>query len=145
METQIRTATEEDVQALYKIICKLEDCSFNPALFKAIYAENLNNNNIHYLVAVNKDNTVVGFISAHVQALLHHCGKVAEIQEMFVEEAYRNFKVGTALLAEMEKHLKSSSCYAMEVSSNIKRSEAHSFYLRSGFVETHKKFVKELN
>ncbi len=141
---QIRPAKKEDASALYAIICRLEDSHFEYSRFESIYEQNLNNNHIYYCVAINQQNVIIGFISAHIQILLHHCGKVAEIQEMFVEESHRNLKVGTAMLAEIEKHLKNSGCSALEVTSNIKRSEAHSFYLRSGFAETHKKFVKEL-
>lgn len=142
MKPLIRKAQKEDALALHAIICRLEEVNFKMADFTLLYEKNLSNRQIFYLVAVNPEQEIIGFISAHLQFLLHHCGKVAEIQELFVDPAYRNVKIGSALLNAIEELLRSAGCIQVEVTANIKRNTAHAFYMHAGFVETHKKFVK---
>jgi PhnO protein len=142
MKYLIRKAQKEDAAALHTIICRLEEADFKIADFTYLYEKNINNKQIIYLAAVNAEQEIIGFISAHLQLLLHHCGRVAEIQELFVDPAYRNVKIGSALLNEIEKLLQGEGCIQVEVTANIKRNTAHAFYMHAGFVETHKKFVK---
>ena len=93
-----------------------------------------------YLVA-EFNNKAVGFISCHVQNLLHHSGPVGEIQEMFVEFEHRSSGIGMKLLNEVKRLAKEKGVLHLEVTSNKKRKAAHTFYLREGFINSHEKFV----
>jgi PhnO protein len=136
---EIKIAQPQDVDFVYQCICDLENQSFNKTVFKSIYDDNIKNTNIIYLVA--HDEKPVGFISCHIQPLLHHCGLIAEIQELYVIEEKRNQKIGSQLLRELKEKLKNKNVLQIEVVSNLKRLDTHRFYEREGFMRTSYKFV----
>lgn len=140
----IRTAELKDIPAICHLICQLEETRFDYAAFESICKENFANEYCVYLVADAGINGVVGFCSCHIQNLLHHCGRVAEIQELIVAENYRGKGVGNFLVKEMSTRLLEKNCISFEVTAQNKRTETHQFYERLGFKNTHKKFVKEL-
>jgi (aminoalkyl)phosphonate N-acetyltransferase len=144
MNYLIRAAAEKDILAVYHFICVLEAVSFDYAMFEAIYNENIHNKDGLYLVAESDAGVTIGFISCHIQILLHHCGRVAEIQELFVDENFRNMGIGNRLVKEMESKLLAKGCILFEVTAQNKRIDTHRFYERSGFASTHKKMVKHL-
>lgn len=136
----IREATQNDLQAVYTLICKLENDSFDYDSFKRLYEENLRNRNCFYLVA-EAEAGVLGFISLHIQLLLHHCGAVGEIQEFFIHENIRGKGVGRLLMDEMKKIARAKNVQSLEVTSNKKRIENVEVYAHLGFKLTHNKFT----
>jgi (aminoalkyl)phosphonate N-acetyltransferase len=139
---KIRTATIDDIDTIFSFICHLEERSFAFESFKERFSENLNSRTIIYLVAANEEDELIGFISCHGQSLLHHEGKVFEIQEMYVARNYRDKGVGKALFAAVQEKLARMDCESLEVTTHVKRSDARRFYAKLGFVHTHVKFVK---
>lgn len=138
----IKIAREEDVDFVYQCICDLENESFDKTTFQKIYNDNIKNANIIYLIAYSEK--PVGFLSCHIQPLLHHCGLIAEIQELFVIEEKRNQKIGSQLLRELKEKLKDKNVQQLEVVTNMKRFDTHRFYERESFVRTSYKFVLPL-
>ncbi|MBC8882846.1 GNAT family N-acetyltransferase [Flavobacterium piscinae] len=113
MNCLIRPVSETDFEAVYQFINALEDFVFPKASQQAIFLENLSNpKHIFLLAEINQ--IPVGFISCHVQNLIHHGGLVGEIQEMFVLEQYRSKQIGKQLLDELKKLPKK------KISSNLK-------------------------
>jgi PhnO protein len=104
---------------------------------------NIINPNIIYLVAFQNDR-MVGFISCHTQKLLHHCGIVGEIQELYVDKDYRNMGFGRLLILEIIKIAKMNDFKSLEVTSNIMRTENVRIYKQYGFQSTHNKFTMNL-
>ncbi len=140
---KIRSASIDDVDTIFSFISHLEERSFDFETFKERFSENLNNKSNIYMVAVNEEDEPIGFISCHGQSLLHHEGKVFEIQEMYIARNYRDRGIGKALFAALQEKLSKMDCESLEVTANIKRSDARKFYTKLGFVQTHVKFVKE--
>ena len=64
---------------------------------------------------------------------------------MFTDEACRGKGIGKALLQEMERMLSEREYDMIDVTSNNKRKEAHAFYQKNGYVQTHQKFTKKGN
>lgn len=91
-----------------------------------------------------EDGEVTGFLSCHGQTLLHHMGKVFEIQELVVKESRRNMKIGELLVRAAEERIVQSGHRFIEVATNIRREAAHRFYDKCGYGRTHFKFTKEL-
>ena len=137
-----RQATAADVTAIYRFVNELEDTVFDEKLFTEYYYRNLQLPNTHYLVAIEAG-AILGYISCHGQILLHHCGLVYEIQEMFVDKEHRSKGIGALLLKALEEKISGDGYTLLEVSSNIKRKDTHRFYLSNGFSETHFKFTKD--
>ena len=146
METnhKIRQAVLADVDTVYSFISHLEERTFDFESFKERFSENLNNRANIYLVAVDEADDPVGFVSCHGQTLLHHEGKVFEIQEIYVARNHRDRGIGKALFAALQEKLSKMDCESLEVTANVKRSDARRFYSKLGFVQTHLKFVKEV-
>ena len=99
---------------------------------------------------VSKDNTIevanqlVGFISCHVQHLLHHIGLVGEIQELYIAPTHRNQQLGRQLVTHLESLALDEGWINLEVTTNQKRADTQRFYEQLGFRPTHVKFVKNL-
>src|ERR1700676_4625898 len=121
---QIRSANLSDLDTILGFISHLEERSFVFDSFKERYSENLDNPHALFLSVVNEEDEAIGFISCHGQSLLHHEGKVFEIQEMYVARTYRNKGIGKALFAAVEERLRKMDCETLEVTTNAKRSDA---------------------
>jgi PhnO protein len=116
---------------------------FSKSIQETIFHKNLQDENIVYLVAMVKTVTV-GFLSCHFQRLLHHGGLVGEIQEMAVDPPYRGIGVGSLMLEKLEILSLAKGAIQLEVSSNLRRIDAHRFYEKSGYRKTSLKLVKAI-
>lgn len=139
----IRRAIPSDVDTIYAFICALEDTVIDQAAFHRIYTLNSGFPPIHYFVA-DKAGEVVGFISCHTQYLLHHSGKVGEIQELYVRQDMRGQGVGQKLLAAVMALATEKKFVNLEVTTNQKRQDTIRFYERASFQLSHYKLVKSI-
>lgn len=140
----IRPATIADGETVFNFISRLEEKAFDWEHFKLKFKENISKSNVIYLVAVNEKDEAIAFISGHGSTVLHHEGEVWEIQEMYVSRGFRNKGIGKSLLKILEEQLIKSGCESLEVTTDVNRSDAKRFYGRSGFRNTHLKYVKEM-
>jgi len=138
----VRVVTEKDMLTVYEQICELENFRFKINDFQNIFLKNINDLNKLYYLAESQDGEIIGYISCHVELLLHHCGKVAEIQELFVKQGFRNLGVGKKLVAHIELLIKKMGCISFEVTAQNKRMNTHAFYKNVGFTSSHLKFTK---
>lgn len=136
----IRYATPADATYVYKFVCLLEDLQFDKALFEQYYLRNIANQEYYYLLAVD-ENKPIGYLSCHGQLLLHHLNYVYEIQELYVDNAYRGEGIGKLLVNHLKELLKDKDYDMLEVACGFKRPESHIFYERVGFSRTHYKFT----
>ena len=141
---KIRKVEENDMLTVYEQICLLEDFKFNINNFQMIFNLNIIDNNILYYLAESEEGVALGFISCHIQHLLHHGGKVAEIQELFVRQENRAEGVGQALVKFVEQELIVLNCTSFEVTAQNKRLQTHDFYKKMGFDHTHLKYTKAI-
>ena len=65
----IRLVRSEDILDIYSMVCDLENCKFDRAVFKSIYQKNIASDNNVYLIAI-VDSIAIGFLSCHGQHLL---------------------------------------------------------------------------
>ena len=94
---KIRYCQKEDLEAIYKLICELEECNLNHEQFALVYENKLNDEKSHYLVAVS-DDMIVGFVSVNIDYQLHHENKVATIEELVIDNSYRGNGIGRLLV-----------------------------------------------
>jgi (aminoalkyl)phosphonate N-acetyltransferase len=141
-EINIRPAKNHDARKIFNFLCELEEHLFDQQEFEINYRICLSDNNNVYLVAADKENIAVGYISCHGQILLHEGGMAYEVQELFVEKPYRNKGIGRMLLKSLEEFLSKRDYKLLEVATNKNRSATRRFYAGCGFEETHVKFVK---
>ena len=136
----IRNAELKDLNIIFDFICELENEVFDYQVFKGIFEENLQNPNYVYYVA-EIENHVVGFISFHTQKLLHHCGIVGEVQELYVAQSFRNQQIGKFLVNKVKDYAKTHKLKSIEVASNKTRTKNVYIYEHLGFRLSHNKFT----
>ncbi len=144
MAVSIREATLEDFDAVYQFICTLQDKTFDRQQMQKLYERNTRNPDNTYLIAL-EGGVPVGYLSCHAQDLLHHGGKVAEIQEMFVAPNFRSKGVGKLLMTEVKKYARQKGAIQLEVTTRVVREKAIRFYVRESFVDSHKKLIYDFN
>ena len=140
---KIRSCKTEDLHYIYEMISALE--GENPGIeeFTEVFSTNLNDKNIFYIVA-EADEKVIAFASIHIQLILHHTGKVAELMEMYVEPEYRNSGLGEAMFWNLKDTAEACGCRYFEISSNIVREKTKTFLENRGVQLTHYKFTERL-
>lgn len=99
-----------------------------------------------YLLVAEFGGRIVGmlqlFTFRHFQ---HRGGRCAEIESMHVIEDQGSTGVGGQLLDYAVSRAKDLGCYRIQLTSSIKRDDAHRFYEDHGFKETHKGFKQYLD
>ncbi|HEY6816846.1 MAG TPA: GNAT family N-acetyltransferase [Croceibacterium sp.] len=88
------------------------------------------------------DGAVVGCLSTSVMRVLHRPALVGRISMMVVDEALRSRGIGAALVRAAEQALAAQGCYMIEVTSHMRRIEAHRFYERLGYAKTSVRLAK---
>lgn len=139
--TSTRLANIDDFECIYVFVCDLENATFDKDAMRRCYYTCLAGTNNYYFVALENE-TPIGYLSCHGQVLMHHCGMVYEIEELYVLPAYRNRGIGKLLLHTLERHLDVEPYALLEVASNIKRVDAHRFYETNGFDKNTFRFMK---
>lgn len=142
-ECELRPAMAEDVDAVYGLICELKQAELDRSAFHAGFAANLLDHNMRYQLA-EQNGHIVGMIGLHMQFHLHHANWIGEIQELVVMPQARGLKVGSQLLAWAEAFARQAGAEMTELSTSVKRLDAHRFYLREGYTQSHFRFTKPL-
>ncbi|MRT14145.1 aminoalkylphosphonate N-acetyltransferase [Enterobacteriaceae bacterium RIT711] len=140
---ELRPATLADSDNVYALICELKQAQFDRQAFNVGFAANLAERNLHYHLAL-LDGEVVGMIGLHMQFHLHHVNWVGEIQELVVMPQARGFGVGSKLLSWAEEYSRLAGAELTELSTSTKRYDAHRFYEREGYQQTHFRFTKPM-
>ena len=149
-KTIVRKAKYSDSKDVLRLIRQLEPELTNEDLKKAreIFKTIAEKDNYLNKVAIlrNKKNRekIVGFISLNFNRTIHDLGLVATINELVIDENYRNKRIGSILLKNAIEEAKYRDCVEIEVSSSLERVDAHQFYKKYGFKEVGKFFSKEL-
>ena len=90
------------------------------------------------------DGAVVGCLSTSARRVLHRPAPVGRISMMVVDETWRSRGIGAALVRAAERALAAQGCYMVEVTSHVRRTEAHRFYERLGYEKTSVRLAREL-
>jgi N-acetylglutamate synthase-like GNAT family acetyltransferase len=136
----IRRAKQSDAPAIASLLAQLG----YPESDVAVAREKIK---VHkqpgYCMLVSeKAERVIGFIALHWFELGHRKGMMGRITTFCIDENYRSMGFGARLLLAGEKELLRQKCFRIELTSNERRIRAHSFYLKSGYVDEPRRFVK---
>ncbi len=141
MNITIRSITIDDVPAVTVLS---EQLGYNMSIENTALqiAEILNSPNDMACVAV-MDNKVVGWI--HVFYTLRiECPSYCEIGGLVVDEHHRSTGIGKMLIECIKPWCADKKCSVLKVRSNIKRNDAHRFYMQAGFTEVKQQKVFEI-
>lgn len=135
----VQPAQMHHAEAVYWLMVELEGQNVDQEAFLKAYTANLTDTNIRYLLAFDGEQPV-GFISLHAQLLLHHAGRIGEIQELVVKESFRGQGLGRVLFQAAWEAAQSLGCLQLEVCCRREREQSHVFYQRMGMNASHYKF-----
>ncbi len=137
---ELKKADESDCEYVYGLICLLEGTNFKYDEFCLNYMINLKNSSIDYFI-IKCDEEQCGFISLYTQTLLHHNGRVCEIQEFIIEEKFRGKGIGGNVITLITEIVQKNNAVQLEVCTNKNRQSSQRFYKTNDFIETHYKYV----
>jgi ribosomal protein S18 acetylase RimI-like enzyme len=141
MGPRIRLATSADATAIAGLFCELGHPSTPEEV--AARLEHFSQLRQEALVA-EVGGEVIGVTALSVMQTLHRPSPVGRMSVLVVSEALRGRGVGRALVAAAEGRLAERGCGLVEVTSNMRRTEAHGFYERLGYERTSYRFFKAL-
>ena len=141
-EIKIREANESEADALALLVAER---GFDYPTETSLVRERLNDlirAGDCILVAVYNSN-VIGMALLHSTRFLHRPPD-GRIVSLVISEIYRSRGVGACLIEAAESVFRSLSCGRVEVTSGAAREAAHRFYVRAGYSEHPKRFIKIL-
>lgn len=137
----IRAAKEKDAPALSALLAQLGYPSTDASCREKVKVYSKTG---YKMLVAEIDLTVVGFISLHHYVTPHLPGPTGRITAFCLDEKSRGRGLGTLLLEASELYFKEVGCYKVEVTSNVKRTRTHSYYLNLGYQQTSMHFAKFL-
>ena len=93
---------------------------------------------------VAETDRIVGCLTWAITPVLHRPRPVGRITMLVVAEDTRGQGVGRLLVEAAEKRLRQEGCGLIEVTSNLRRADAHAFYGRLGYERTSYRFYRSL-
>jgi len=94
------------------------------------------------LVADHAGGTLAGLATLHTMTVLHRPRPVGRITALVVDAPVRRQGLGRALVTAAEAVLAGAGCGLLEITSNVRRADAHAFYERLGYERTSVRFAK---
>jgi len=141
-ESLIREAEPRDAAALSGLIAQLGYHAATPAevaeRLVLMQAEG------RAVLVAERERRVIGCLSTSIMRVLHRPALVGRISMMVVEAELRGQGIGEALVRAAEDLLKTQGCYMVEVTSHVRREDAHRFYGRLGYEKTSVRLAREL-
>jgi GNAT superfamily N-acetyltransferase len=96
------------------------------------------------LVVDGADGELMGAATLHQTLVLHRPTPIGRISALVVGARHRNKGIGRAIVDAAEQMFREAGCGMIEVTSNMRRTDAHAFYARLGYEMTSARFVKPL-
>ena len=138
----IRRAMARDAPELARLLTSLGHPTTS-ATIEAHWREWQSAGNVA-LVAERPDGTLSGVATLHHMLVLHRPRPVGRITALVVDAPVRGRGIGRALVAAAEEMLTSIGCGLLEITSNVRRADAHAFYEHLGYERTSFRFAKML-
>ena len=144
LEAEICAAAPDDFEEVLKLLKQLwPEKQLERESLLHVYMEALDSPQQKYIVG-KAAQEVVGFISLRIIRNLWAQGNLLYIEELVVDEKYRNMKIGSSLIEQAIKFAEENRCKGIEVTSAFHRHDAHRFYEKCGFAKKAYHFLCEM-
>jgi GNAT superfamily N-acetyltransferase len=141
-EIKIRQADESDAEALALLVAERGfDYPTEISLVRERLSDLMSAGDF-ILVAVY-DSKIIGMALLHRTHFLHRSPD-GRIVSLVISETYRSRGIGARLIEAAESAFRNWGCGRVEVTSGAARAAAHKFYVRAGYSEQPKRFIKIL-
>ena len=145
----VRRATEADLPRLIELMAQLrpdepeaEDPSRVEDYARVLARMTAQGQSV--LVAEEDGRVAGALVLAIVENITHKGAPYAIIENVVVDEAARGKRLGEALIEQAIAEARRAGCYKVSLTSNKRRGDAHRFYERLGFAQTHEAFRIDL-
>lgn len=132
----------KDIQDLNNQLFELEYNNFDSSLRtgwtfekegKDYFSDMLNNEIVYIALSKNK---VVGYLAGSINVQKSYITKsLAEIDNMFILEEYRQYGIGTKLIDKFKEYCLNNQIEELKVATSAKNKNAINFYMKNGFNE----------
>ena len=143
----IRAATDSDVSQVYQLIAQLQRSArvevVQEAAFNRQFSQALADPRFRAFVA-EESGGIQGVITVWLRESLFHCGHVALIDELIIDESSRGQGIGSRLVDHIVAYCARLGCAEVEVSTEADNLAARTFYARHGFAEQGEILEREL-
>ncbi len=140
----IRKIELKDLEAVFELLDELYENKIEYSIFVEKYKSSLKDDNFYGIVAT-EDSKVVGVLIARAINRLAKRKNILFIDDLIVNEKYRNTGIGKLLIQNAVDYAVSIDCESLELTSLISNTNAHRFYENNGFEKRQYKFKKHLN
>ncbi len=138
-EARIRLATIGDALELSRLISPLGYPVGAEAIVRSWRAWEMEGNSA---LVVEGPGSLLGVVTLHRMTVLHRPKPVGRITSLVVDPGARRRGLGRALTLAAEDAFCRAGCGLVEVTSHMRRTEAHSFYEHLGYERTSFRFAK---
>ena len=141
----IRDAEEPDLPRLIALMAQLRpddpeaEDSARLAHYAAVLAR-MTAQGQRVLVAENEGQIAGALVLTIIENITRQGTPYAIIENVIVDDAARGKRIGEALARHAVEAAREAGCYKVSLTSNKRRTEAHRFYTRLGFQQTHEAF-----
>ncbi len=140
----IRKLELKDLEEVFKLLDELYEHKIDYSLFTKKFKTSLDDDNFYGVVSV-ENNKVVGVLISRMINILAKKKNILFIDDLIVNEKYRNAGIGKLLIQDATTYAISKDCGALELTSMIENVNAHRFYENNGFEKRQYKFKKHLD
>lgn len=140
----IRKIELEDLEEVFELLDELYENKIEYSIFVEKYKASLKDNNFYGVVAV-EDNKVAGVLISRLINRLVKKKNILSIDDLIVNEKYRNTGIGKLLIQNAIDYAVSRNCETVELTSRISNTNAHRFYENNSFEKIQYKFKKHLD
>jgi predicted N-acetyltransferase YhbS len=130
-DLRIRVATRDDAEAITVLLAQLGHAADAETVVARLSRLAKADNNA--VLVAEQDGGIVGLIGLHWLPLLHRPAPLGRITVLIVREEARRQGIGRLLVERAAEVFREAGCGSVEVTSNLRRTEAHAFYKRLGF------------
>jgi len=141
--TNIRTARLEDAAELARLFTELGHAA-TEAEIRARWSTWQANGNIGLVIEGASGGALIAAATLHQTIVLHRPKPIGRISALIVDARHRGTGLGRALVSAAEQMFAEAGCGMVEVTSNMRRKDAHAFYQHLGYELTSARFVKTL-
>ena len=145
----IRTGTEADLPRLIELMAQLrpdEPDAEDPSRVEdyARVLARMTAQGQRLLVAEDDGRIAGALVLAIIENITRQGTPYAIIENVVVDETARGQRLGEALIEQAIAEARQAGCYKVSLTSSKRRRDAHRFYERLGFVQTHEAFRIDL-
>ena len=144
MNLKFRQATREDLPEIVRMLADdflgaRRERYENPLPESYVKAfEEIDADKNNELIVAEKAGEVIGTLQiTFTPSISFQGGKRATVESVRVDEKYRGQGIGKELMRWAINRARAENCFAMQLTSNAERTDAHRFYEKLGFTKSH--------